>query len=110
MDCMSRVRYYHFISGVFANQRHDPLCSVCKALTNSVRIVREELLRFEQESAEGIGLLEAGDRRLLDDARQVLDGIVTLPDAVGQKTAGNCRLPKGVCFVKTSKKLVESIT
>jgi hypothetical protein len=41
--------------------------------------------------------------RLLEEARTGLEGIKPPENAVGQKKAGTCRMPEGVCFVKLSK-------
>lgn len=47
----NRIRYYHYISGMLANQQSDPLCGICKAFVNSVRIVREDIEDFELNHA-----------------------------------------------------------
>jgi len=46
---------------------------------------------------------------LLAEVRRTLLVLNPPEDAVGQKKAGNCRMPEGVCFVKYSKALSEKL-
>ena len=110
MEMVTRPRYWHFIAGVLANQQHDPFCSICKAFTNSVREVRGVVDEFMHAQASELpGLLEEVSI-MLADIKMMLADLHPVPDAVGQKKAGNCKLPQGVCFVKSSKVLLESIS
>jgi hypothetical protein len=107
MQQLNRIRYYHFVTGVLANQQHDPYCSICKAFTNSVREVRGGVDEFMHAQASELpGLLEEVSI-MLADIKMMLADLHPVPDAVGQKKAGNCKLPQGVCFVKSSKALLE---
>jgi hypothetical protein len=107
---LDKIRSYHFIAGVLANQRHDPYCGICKAFTNSVRDVREGVTEFlHTHSAELPGPPEDVSM-MLADIKMMLADLHPVTDAVGQKKAGNCKLPQGVCFVKSSKALLESIS
>jgi hypothetical protein len=105
MDCITEIRYYHFMAGVLVRQQYDPFCSICKAFTNSVRAVREGLAEVEERRASEISTLPEEHMQLLIVARKAFSGLQPDPDAVGQKKAGNCRLPQGICFVKSSKAL-----
>lgn len=109
MDIIAGLRYYHFIAGLLANQQRDPLCSACKAFTNSVRDVRSGVDEFMQaHAAELCGLPKEGTV-MVADIKRMMAGLTPLQDAVGQKKAGNCSLPEGVCFIKSSKALVDRI-
>ncbi len=110
MHQLNRIRYYHFIAGVLANQQHDPLCSNCKAFTNSVRDIRERVTEFLHAHAADLPALPEQDSIMLADIKMMLADLHPLADAVGQKKAGNCKLPQGVCFVKSSKALIEGIS
>lgn len=108
MDITTRIRYYHFIAGVLANQQHDPLCCLCRAYTNSVRAVREGVDEFMRVHAAELPASPSEEISImLAEVRKMLGGLNPVPDAVGQKKAGNCMLPKGVCFVKSSKALAD---
>ncbi len=109
MDCISEIRYYHFMAGVLAEQQQDPLCGKCKALANSVRALREGVTEVEQRRVSEIRSLPNEQARLLTLTKQVLAGLNPAPDAVGQKKAGNCRLAEGICFVKSSKALIKQM-
>ncbi|MBI5074894.1 MAG: hypothetical protein HZB62_06975 [Nitrospirae bacterium] len=109
MDDVKRIRYYHFIAGVLANQQNDTLCSDCKAFTNSVQHVREGVAEFLDVQAAELPALSEQDSAMLADIRTMLADLHPVPDAVGQKKAGNCNLPQGVCFVKSSKALIERV-
>jgi len=47
---------------------------------------------------------------MLADINKMLANLHPIPDSVGQKKAGNCLLPQGVCFVKSSKSLIDRIS
>lgn len=105
MDLLTRLRYYHFIAGVLANQQHDPLCSICRAFTNSVQQIRQNVQEHMMTNAVELTALQEEYSIMLDDIKMMLADLHPLPDAVGQKKAGNCKLPQGICFVKSSKAL-----
>lgn len=107
-DTVSSVRTYAFLSGVLQNQQSDRFCGKCKAFVNSVISVRERLARVEHEQDSGDAIVE-GLRQALAETKAVLDHIVLPQEAPGQKKAGNCLLPPGVCFVKSSLRILESL-
>ncbi|MHB8882377.1 MAG: hypothetical protein ACYC69_12820 [Thermodesulfovibrionales bacterium] len=109
MGAENRVRYYHFMSGVLFHQGKDPLCSICRAFENSARSIREGLAGFEADAAADLKEISPELKELLEQTRHCLAGIRTPVNAEGQKKAGRCRMPEGVCFVKTSKALSERI-
>lgn len=109
MDIIIRLRYYHFIAGVLANQQHDPLCSACKAFTNTVQAIRDGVTEFLHTHEAELPALPEQDSIMLADIRMMFVDLHPLADAVGQKKAGNCKLPQGVCFVKSSKALIERV-
>ncbi len=104
---INRIRYVYFMSGVLAGQQHDPFCSRCKACANTLARVREMLIEAEQEVAAQPESRSPEIRSLVALARTKLETVNIPEDAIGQKKAGNCRLPEGVCFVKSSKKLAD---
>ena len=101
---INRIRFFHFISGVLINQSEDPVCGRCKAFANTVRWTREGI-----STLQGNGEIPDQILRLLSDAQRMASGIVVPEDTVGQKKAGNCRMPQGVCFVKASKSILEKL-
>ncbi|NJD54939.1 MAG: hypothetical protein FIA94_00880 [Nitrospirae bacterium] len=109
MDCITEIRHYHFLAGVLAQQHQDPLCSRCKAFTNCVRSAKEGIAELEERRAREISTLPEEQSQLLIAAKKILSGLQSDPDAVGQKKAGNCMLPEGVCFVKSSKALKKNM-
>lgn len=109
MDISNRIRYYHYIAGVFTNQQTDLLCSACKAFTNSVNGIREDLDEFIKNYGDEISTMPEKQQVLLYDAKNTILKLHLLEDAVGQKKAGNCKMPEGVCFIKTSKAIFEKI-
>ncbi|HYQ47499.1 MAG TPA: hypothetical protein VEP69_00410 [Thermodesulfovibrionales bacterium] len=105
MDCITEIRYYHFMAGVLIQQQEDTCCCRCKAFTNSVRATGQGIAELEIRRAQEISTLPEEHSLLLVAAKKTLSGLHCDPDAVGQKKAGNCRLPEGICFVKSSKAL-----
>lgn len=109
MDMLTELRYYHFIAGVLANQQHDPFCSICKAFTNSAQQIREDVKKFMMTNSAELTDIQEQDAVMLADIKMKLADLHPVSDAVGQKKAGNCLLPQGVCFVKTAKGLIDRI-
>lgn len=109
MARVNKIRTYCFLARVFENQQHDPFCRVCKARVNSVTATRESLARFENEHSDEIGVLPGEFQQLLADTKSILARLVLPENASGQKKAGNCKLPEGLCFVKASLAILQKI-
>ena len=105
----NHIRTYAFLARVFDAQQNDPFCRVCKARMNSVKNARESLVHFEGEHAGEIRELTAEFRQMLADANRILAGLPLQENAAGQKKAGNCKLPEGVCFVKASLSILQKV-
>ena len=110
MMLVNTVRGYHYLSGVLVNQKSDPFCRRCKAFVNTTTAAREGLSDFEREGGTEIHGLPAELQRIYADTKTTLAGIVLPDDAVGQKKAGNCKLPEGVCFVKSARSLLQNLS
>jgi len=95
--------------GVCRNQQEDPFCSTCSAFANTVKAVREGLVAFEAEHADGMTSLSPAFAALLEDARTGLASLRVPANPSGQKKAGNCRLPEGVCFLKASRGIIQKV-
>ncbi len=106
---INRVRFFHFITGILVNQKNDPYCSICKAATNTAARMKEEIAQLEKDCSSVRERLLEATARMLDEAVGRSTTLHFPEDAAGQKKAGNCRLPEGVCFVKNSKALLEKI-
>lgn len=106
---INRIRFFHFISGVLDNRQEDPLCGHCKAFANTVRWTREGIFGSEISDASKTGRLPDKIVELLSEAQRVSSGIMVSEDCTGQKKAGNCSMPPGVCFVKIPKSIMEKI-
>lgn len=99
---INNIRFYHYMSGVLVNQQVDPLCSKCKPFVNTLAAMRKD-------HADDISTLPGEIRELLEKAESRIISLKIPEDAEGQKKAGNCHMPKGVCLIKSSKALLKSI-
>ena len=108
-DLINQIRFYHFISGVLHNQLSDPLCSNCKAFANTVKRMKENIIGLKSVHVENMHTLSGEMLHILEESQDRIGRIKTLEDAVGQKKAGNCRLPEGVCFIERSKAIVDKL-
>jgi hypothetical protein len=106
---VNRIRFYHFISGVLAAQGADPLCCVCKAYANTLLAVNENLSVLEREHREECYALPGDILALFTEARRRISAIELSGEAIGQKKAGNCKMPEGICFVKSSKAILNHL-
>ena len=68
-----------------------------------------DLRAFKEENAAALQLLSKELQRLLAEAQTASDGLLLGENLSGQKKAGNCKLPEGVCFVKSGRALLKSI-
>jgi hypothetical protein len=109
MELLNHVRAYHYLVGVLANQQRDLFCGQCSARNNTLSNTREALKQFETEHSAELHNLSPEAAALLNETRSRLAGLVNAPNPAGQKKAGNCKLPEGVCFVKASRSLLEKV-
>jgi len=99
----NKIRFFRFFAGLLISQINDPLCSKCRALTNSYNSVKEMVEQFTKETE---------DREIIasiEKIKELLGSINPLPDLPGQKREGNCKMPKGVCFIKSPKKIFDEL-
>lgn len=101
------ARAYSHLAGVLASQQRDPFCHQCKAFVNSVNSARERLARSRADQADAILLLPGDLQALLSDAAAAMHGLFLPENVPGQKKAGHCKLPQGVCLVKASLAILE---
>ncbi len=107
---INKIRFYHYMSGVLMNQQSGPLCSKCKPFVNTVAAMKKDLDEIKSGYAEDSGSMPEEIQVLLQKAESRISSIKVAENAEGQKKAGNCHMPKGVCFVKSSKALLKTIT
>lgn len=104
---INEIRFYHYISSVLINQQADALCRDCKALSNTVAAIKECL--EELGNSGEIDSMPEELRRLFEESRDRIFAMQTLDNAIGQKKAGNCKMPEGICFIKSSKAILNKI-
>lgn len=109
MELLNQVRSHHFLLGVFRNQQKDPYCSACSAFANTLKAARENLARLEAEHGDALKALSPEFGRMMAETRTGLSILQCPADPSGQKKAGNCKLPQGVCFIKAPFALVQQI-
>ncbi len=105
----NEIRFFHYISGLLDRQQSDPLCGHCKAFANTVLRIKDDMLELESVLAEDKEALSDDLSLLLQEARKRLRAIKVPEGAIGQKKAGKCRMPEGICFVKYSKALRDRV-
>lgn len=106
---INRIRSFHYISHVLEGQQSDPLCGICKAFANTAAKLEEALAELEIRHTGELKNLSGDIRCLLSEARSRMAQLKTPENAAGQKKAGNCKMPEGVCFVKASKAILEKL-
>jgi hypothetical protein len=108
-ELINLIRFYHFIGGVLSHQQADPLCCKCRAFANTAKKMKEGLLELESVHSEALQEIQAEHLRMMVEAREKINCMKTPEDAVGQKKAGNCAMPEGVCFIKIPKSILDKI-
>jgi hypothetical protein len=109
MEILNQVRGYSYIAGVLKNREGDPYCGACSAFANTLTTVREGLAKLEQEHAMELEKVPSEFSIFLSVAGSGIKGMRNPVNSVGQKKAGNCTLPEGVCFVKASLATLQKI-
>jgi hypothetical protein len=109
MELMNQVRGYKYLLGVLKSQQKDPYCNACSAFANTLKAARENFARLEAEHADALKALEPGFGMMLVETREGLSTLQGPADPSGQKKAGNCKLPQGMCFIKASFAFVQQI-
>lgn len=109
MELVNRIRSYHYLIGVLTNQQCDPFCGQCSAWNNTLNIARETLKQFDAEHEAELRNLSSEVIALLAETRSRLADFANVAHPAGQKKAGNCKLPEGICFVKTSRSLLDKV-
>jgi len=102
MEIMNQVRGYAYLFGVLKNQQADPFCRSCNSFVKTLAAVRENLATFEARHAGDIRGLPEDFSRIFSDAKSGIGAMKPPENPLGQKKAGNCKLPEGVCFEKSS--------
>ena len=95
--------------GVFRSRQNDPYCSACSAFANTLKAERESFAKFEAEHGDALKALAPEFGSIMAETRTGLSMLQGSADPSGQKKAGNCKLPPGVCFIKASFSLIQQI-
>ena len=106
---VNQLRAFHFLSGVLKNQQHDPLCGKCLAFEKVSETTMDNFIKCESDCRSK---REHLSKELSDLFRRVYDQLASIQhsdDPIGQKKAGNCKVPEGVCFTKSAVALYENM-
>jgi hypothetical protein len=110
MELMNQARGYAYFLGVLKNQQSDPFCRSCSAFANTLAACKENIVKFETENRESLqNLPDARFSRLFAEAKSGITSLKQPENPAGQKKAGNCKMPEGVCFIKTSFAILQKI-
>ena len=109
MEITNQARSYAYLFGVLKNQQADPSCRSCNSFISTLAAVRENLVKFEAQHAAEIRGLTGEVSRLFADAKSGIAAMQQPENPLGQKKAGNCKLPEGVCFTKSSLAILQKI-
>ena len=109
MELLNQVRGHHFLLGAFRSRQKDPYCSTCSAFANTLKAAQESFARLEAGHGDALKTLSPQFGAMMTETRTGLSMLQGPADPSGQKKAGNCKLPQGVCFIKASFALVQQI-
>jgi hypothetical protein len=109
MEIMNQARGYAYLYGVLKNQQADPFCRSCNSFINTLTTAKENLAKFETQHDGEIRGLTGDLTRIYADAKSGIASMKHPENPVGQKKTGNCKLPEGVCFTKSSLAILQKI-
>jgi len=106
MEIVNLVRGYAYLSAVLENQQREPYCGSCNAFVKTLAATRENIAALEREQGEVIKGLPERIVQRFDEAKTVLASLRSPENPLSQKKAGNCKMPEGICFIKSSLAIV----
>ncbi len=109
MEIMNQARGYAYVYGVLKNQQADPFCHSCNSFVNTLTVAKENLAKFEAQHAGEIKNLPGEFSRLFAAAKSGIASMNQPEKPLGQKKEGNCKLPDGVCFTKSSLAILQKM-
>lgn len=106
---INHLRNFHYMLGVLENQQKDPFCGTCISFAKTVEGTKDSFIKFEKtctaEKREIANVLSV----LFSHVYKKMTSIELPETPVGQKKAGNCKLPEGVCLPKAALTAYEKI-
>jgi hypothetical protein len=109
MEILNQARGYSYLLGVLKTQQADPFCRSCTAFSKTLTAAREDLEKFETDHQGEIQGLSGEFSRLFAEAKSGIAAVQQPNNPAGQKKAGNCKLPEGVCFMKLSFAILQKV-
>jgi hypothetical protein len=109
MEISNQARGYSYLLGVLKNREADPYCYSCNSFLSTLVAVNENLGQFEREHAAEIEFLPPELSLLYSVAKSGIAAMKQPMNPIGQKKSGNCKLPEGVCFLKSTLSIVQKI-
>ncbi len=109
MEIMNQARGYAYLFGMLKNQEADTFCRSCNSFLKTLAAVKENMAKFEVQYDEEIKNLPGQFSRLFADAKSGISVMQQPEQPLGQKKAGNCKLPEGVCFTKSALAILQKI-
>jgi hypothetical protein len=109
MEIMNQARGYAYLFGMLKNQEADTFCRSCNSFLKTLAAVKENMAKFEVQYVEEIKNLPGQFSRLFADAKSGISVMQQPEQPLGQKKAGNCKLPEGVCFTKSALAILQKI-
>jgi hypothetical protein len=106
MEIENLVRGYTYLAAVLNNQQQDPFCGSCNAYVKTLAAVRENIALLEKDHAADIARMPERFIQRFNEAKTILADLRSPENPLSQKKAGNCKMPEGVCFVKSSLAIV----
>ncbi len=76
---------------------------------NTAVALREGIASLSDGRDNDLASLPAETAHLLKEASEGIATVRLPENAEGQKKAGKCKMPQGVCFIKLSKAILEKI-
>ncbi len=106
---INQLRAFHYLSGALKNQQDDPFCGKCLSFERVLNAAMDNFLECESNCRSNKEHLSKELSELLRGVYHQLASIRHPADPTGQKKAGNCKLPEGVCFTQAAVSFYEAI-
>ncbi len=109
MEITDQIRGFCLMSTMLENRVSDPYCSACNSFNAALTEAKDMIKKFESQNKADIGALIDDFPVIFMEAKKLIASIEPSNSAIGQKKAGNCTLPDGICYSKMSLSTVKKI-
>ncbi len=107
-DEMVLLRGISYVFSILSYLQNEPLCGKCNSFVKIFESVQDKFIELEKSVNKNRDIPKE-IRRLLKVSYAFLADLKIPDNPIRQKKSGNCNLPSGLCFAKSSLEFYEKL-